>query len=169
MAQLVIMYETDVLTTLVLNDVSAKYGVAVEELEVCFAAERAIVSRKDGKDLKATVVAVDSQQEELIEILAISPQCRTGFRGEWLKPAQLTKPEVDELLDRLPCGMARKYMNNLLVLNNNNPTGIRTGQNQVIHHATRGSLGGKYLRIARGRDRAGNFASQLWEVIPKNI
>lgn len=101
-----------------------------------------------------------------IEALRISPQCRSKFAGEFLRPARPTKSEVDEILDRLSMGAARE-MHKLLVENHNQPAvNIPSTYNRQYHQVLQKPVGDKLYRLASGTNRAGRYQSQLWEVQP---
>ncbi len=100
-----------------------------------------------------------------VEPLFISPQCKTGFKGEWIKPAKLTEAETNEILDRLP-KEPRRDMYRLLVTEGNRMAERVTSNTKPFHDALKSPVGGKYYRLAKGTDRAGRYKSQLWEVQP---
>lgn len=115
---------------------------------------------------KQDVADTTASQDEL-ESLRISPQCRTKYPGEWLKPVRLTQDEINEILDRLPKDAARE-MHELLVTHGNrvgcNITS--TSGTRTINRELAKPVRGKYYRLARGTNRAGRYHSQLWEVRP---
>ena len=127
---------------------------------------------RDGPALSAVLaVNVDGLSQgsayvEELEPLRISPQCKAKYAGEFLKPAQLTERDVNEILDRLPLGAARS-LRTLLVENGNRPTAlIGIGHRPKIHHLLSEPVGGRYFRLASGTSRPGRYMSQLWEVRP---
>jgi hypothetical protein len=99
------------------------------------------------------------------DVLHISPQCRKAFAGEWLRPAQLTQDETNEILDRLPLN-ARRQMHKLLVVHGNAMAQIAIGHTDSIRKALNQPVNGRRFRLAKGANRAGSHCRQLWEVRP---
>lgn len=103
-----------------------------------------------------------------LEQLRISPQCRHGFYGDFLYPAQPTEAEIREILSRLGVAAARK-MSKLLLENHNVPSEVYfEGTVRGIQNALHEPVGAKYFRLASGTTLPGRYAKQLWEVRPKH-
>ena len=92
----------------------------------------------------------------------ISPQCLASYKGKFLKPAQLSAKEAEELIARMSRGQATEKLEEILVKNKNGRTRCWGTIQQKINRALTEPLNGKYYRLASGAlDQ-----SQLWEVDP---
>lgn len=94
--------------------------------------------------------------------IKISGQSLAPFKGELIRPAQLSQEDTQELLRKVPCGQVYDQLKKLLVENNNSGTRIYDGVRTTINRVLQTHLDGKYYRLMAGSD-----GSQLWEIKPK--
>ncbi|HRH55413.1 MAG TPA: hypothetical protein PK609_00930 [Candidatus Paceibacterota bacterium] len=99
--------------------------------------------------------------------IKISGQALASFKGQLVRPAQLSDDDLRELLRRVPSGRAYDQMHKLLVENGNRLTYVYGSVRGSVNKVLREPLSETHYRLMSGSQGANVFGSQLWEILPE--
>ena len=101
--------------------------------------------------------------------VVISTQCYAKFKGEFLKPAELTAEEAAEILSRFGNKTRPHRQLKMMLLDCKNEPVSFGVSSPYINRRLKEPVNGKFYRIATagmGFIKGGNGEKQLWEVQP---